>query len=517
MTETTHPPTPSVDELIGSGVSGQVAVGRYTVYLHPEHGAIVQLTPPGQPAIPKLRPSVEEELRPVPEPPGPVVGPRERSPLALLPNEEKHLLATLAAMGGGPVGRPHLLAVAGVPDPEPPLAALLSQGLIQGDSLRYSLTGNLASELPGLWDLKDWRNRALDHFIQWSEANRSAVTEEISVMRCLLEHASRSGRPAEAIRLGRVFESALLVSGRWKAWAETLERILLSARSLGDRKTEAWALHQLGTRALCLDDRAAASDRLTPALEIREALGDRDGAAVTFHNLRLLLGPAALAIQAEESKRGLRHLLFWIIVPALVLVVGAVLASRAFDSGGPEPEPAEEASLETSETDTPPVAIEEEGGEEETPSTSDAEPPLTSEAPTFEPPTEVMVSDIPTPEEGEPAPEPPASAELQVLPHRLDFGEVPVGSSSEDLIVVLSNPGGEPLAIDSIAIRGEDAREFTHDGRCDDVSIDPGDECRFGVVFTAQGRGSRNARLVVSSRAAGFTRRVEMVGVGTEE
>ncbi|HEV2844724.1 MAG TPA: choice-of-anchor D domain-containing protein, partial [Thermoanaerobaculia bacterium] len=492
MTETTN--HTSIDELIGSGVSGQVAVGRYTVHIHPEHGAIVQVTPPGQQPIPKLRLTAEEELRPVPEPPSPI-GPRERSPLALLPNEEKHLLATLAAMGGGPVGGPHLVAVAGVPEPEPALADLLNQELIQADGPRYSLTGNLATDLPGTWDLKDWRNRALDHFIAWSEANRSAVTDEISAMRCLLEHASRSGLPAEAIRLGRVFEGALLVSGRWQAWAETLERVLGAARSLGDRKTEAWALHQLGTRAFCLDERTAASDFLTKALEIRESIGDHGGAAATFHNMSLLLGPAALLPKAvDPSKHGLRHLLFWILLPALVLVVGAVLASRAFTTGnGPEPEPAEEASLETSETDSPPVAIVEENGEEEEPLVSDPEPPLTTEAPVSEPPAETEIPGIEIPEET-PA-DAPAGPELQLLPHRLDFGEVPVGSASEDLIVIISNPGDAPLAIDSIGVRGEDAAEFAQDGRCQDVSIDPGDECRFGVVFTPEGTGRRNARL----------------------
>ncbi|HEY9421535.1 MAG TPA: hypothetical protein VIW92_08980, partial [Thermoanaerobaculia bacterium] len=307
------PTSADIEPFIASAVS-RVAVGRYTVHVHPEHGAIVQVTPSGQPAASKLRLLTEEETQFFPEPAAPI-GPRERSPLALLPNDEKHLLATLAAVGGGPVGTSHLLAVAGIPEPEPALAELLKEGLIEGDGQRYSLTGNLAGELPGLWDLKDWRNRALEHFLTWSKANRSAVIEETGAMRCLLEHASRSGLHAETLRLGRAFESGLLLSGRWSSWAESLERIRGSAQALGDRKTEAWALHQLGTRAFCLDDRTTASDRLTQALEIREAIGDHGGAAVTFHNMGLLLGPKALVPKAEEPRRGLPHLLFWILLP----------------------------------------------------------------------------------------------------------------------------------------------------------------------------------------------------------
>lgn len=513
MTETSTP-TAAIDPSIEAGVTDRLAVGRYTVLIHPQHGAIVQTPQPGEPAIPQLRLLTSEELSEIPEPEVPV-GPRERSPLAPLPNDEKHLLASLAAVGGGPVGGPHLLAVAGVPDPAAALKALLDEGLIQADSLRYSLTGNLAEELPRSWDLKDWRERALTHFLAWAEANPSAVVEETAAVCCLVEHASKSGLHAETIRLGRALENALLASGRWNAWAVTLERIRASAVALGDRKTEAWALHQLGTRAFCLDDRTTASDRLTQALEIREGIGDRDGAAVTFHNMGLLLGPKTLAKVAEEpAKHGLPHLLFWILLPVLAIVVGAVVASRSFNADGPEPEPAEEVSLDTSETDTPPVAVLEEEGEEKEPLASDAEPPQTSEALVSEPSTEPMVSDVEVAEET--APEPPAGAELQVLPNRLDFGDVPISSTSEALDVVVSNPGSAPLALDSIAIRGVDAGEFTQDGQCDGTSISPGSECRFGVVFNPQGRGRRNARLVVTSRAAGFTRRVEMVGSGVD-
>lgn len=511
MTETTN--LTSIEPLIASAVN-RVVVGRYTVHVHPEHGAIVQTTPPDQQAVPNLVLLTEEETQFFPEPTVPI-GPRERSPLALLPNDEKHLLAALAAVGGGPVGADHLLAVAGVPEPEPALAALVRDGLVQGDGQRYSLTGNLAKELPGTWDLKDWRNRALEHFLTWSEAHRAAVVEEVSAICCVLEHASRSGLHAETLRLGRVFESGLLLSGRWSAWAETLERILGSAKALGDRKTEAWALHQLGTRAFCLDDRTTAGDRLTQALEIRESIGDHGGAAVTFHNMGLLLGPKALVPKADEPRRGLPHLLFWILLPVLALAAGAFIASRSFNDGGPEPEPAEEASLATSEEETPPVAIVEEEGKqegEEEPLVSDPGPPLTTEAPVPEPP--MVVSDIEFPEE---APiEEPALPGMDVLPHRLDFGEVPAGASSEDLIVVISNPGSVPLAVDSVAIRGEDAGDFERDDRCDGVEISVGDECRFGVVFTPQGPGRRRARLVVTSRAAGVTRRVEMIGVGGE-
>lgn len=502
MTETLNPT--SLDPRIEAGVSDRLAVGRYTLLIHPQHGAIVQTTLPEQPEIPKLRLLSAEDLPRVPETETPV-GPRERSPLALLPNDEKHLLASLAAVGGGPVGGPHLIAVAGVPDPAPALKELLDQGLIQADSLRYSLTGNLAAELARSWDLKDWRNRALTHFLTWGEANPSAVVEETGAICCLVEHASRSGRHAETIRLGRALETALLVSGRWNGWAETLERIRGSAVALGDRKTEAWTLHQLGTRAFCLDDRTTASDRLTQALEIRESTGDRDGAAVTFHNMGLLLGPRTLAsVVAEPPKRGLPHLLFWILLPVLAMVFGAVFASRGFDrADGPEPEPAEEASLEASDETPPPVAQ---------PQTTDPGPPLITEPLVSEPPPEPVVPDTAPERVAE-----PENPELTFTSESLSFGEVPLLVASRALEVAISNTGNVPMVIDEMTIRGPAAADYETDGRCASVEIAPGDDCRFEIVFTPIEEGRRNARLVMRSRGPGLTRRVALSGEGVEE
>ncbi len=167
------------------------------------------------------------------------------------------------------------------------------RALVQSHSPRYSLTGNLPDLLPRTWDLTPWRERALGYFIEWAEARRNepaALLEEIGVLRALLDWAAETGRHAEARRLGRALDTALAVAGRWGAWEQTLQRVRGTAEALGDRTTQGWALHQLGTRLLCLDDKAAARPLLLDALDIRESLGDRAGAAVTRHNLGLL-GP----------------------------------------------------------------------------------------------------------------------------------------------------------------------------------------------------------------------------------
>ena len=51
-----------------------------------------------------------------------------------------------------------------------------------------------------------------------------------------------------------------------------------------DLAAEGWALHQQGTRALCLGNAIEAQTLLRQALNLRVQLGDRTGVDVTGHN-----------------------------------------------------------------------------------------------------------------------------------------------------------------------------------------------------------------------------------------
>ena len=93
------------------------------------------------------------------------------------------------------------------------------------------------------------------------------------------------------MRLGRALAGALALGGRWSAWAQVLQWVLQAAEALGDRDVKAWALHQLGTRALCLGDGDSARTSLIQALRLRQTLGDRAGAHTTRNNLELVVGP----------------------------------------------------------------------------------------------------------------------------------------------------------------------------------------------------------------------------------
>jgi len=210
-----------------------------------------------------------------------------------LPEPERRVLAVLAALGDVPLHADHLTALTELAEVAPVLKSLQRRGLVQAHSPRYSLAGTLTQHLQQTLDLTSIKNRALAYFTAWVQDHRS--TPE-----CLLEDADAilqvsswgvsAGCWREVLRLGQAVQGALTLGGRWDAWAQVLQWVLEAARTLENRPVEAWALHQLGTRVLCLGDAAKARPFLAEALRLRESLGDRLGAAVTGHNLDVLSG-----------------------------------------------------------------------------------------------------------------------------------------------------------------------------------------------------------------------------------
>ncbi len=79
-----------------------------------------------------------------------------------------------------------------------------------------------------------------------------------------------------------------MVKGLWGMWSLNLELVREQAENNGDRPTQAWALHQLGTMAIPLNASQAAQT-LLQALKMRLSLGDEAGEAYTLHNLNILL------------------------------------------------------------------------------------------------------------------------------------------------------------------------------------------------------------------------------------
>jgi hypothetical protein len=265
--------------------------------------------------------------------------------LNALPAAEQQVIAALAALDGVPARVEHLTALTGVTDIAATLQALQRRGLAQAHSSRYSLPGGLDATIQQVWDLTLWMERALAYFTTWAETQQQTpdkLLEEADVILRILEWASGAERWTDVLQLGRAIEGALALGGRWAAWAQVLRWILQAGRTLGDQTIEAWALHQTGTRSLCLGDHAAAHTSLTQALQLREALGDQAGAAVTKHNLDLI-STAPPQEPPEEPPPPKTHspLPKWLLTVAGIAVLGGivVIAGAALIIAGALPKP----------------------------------------------------------------------------------------------------------------------------------------------------------------------------------
>ena len=277
--------------------------------------------------------------------------------LASLSKPERRILATLAALDGAPLHADHLTALTGLTDAAPALQALLRRGLVQAHSPRYSLTGALGQALQQAWELTPWAERALAYFTTWVEGHLQSpdrLLEEADAILRTLEWAAGAGRWTEVLRLGRAVEGALTLCGRWSAWAQVLRWVLQAARALKDQAAEAWALHQGGTRALCLGDATTARAALTQALHLRKALDDRAGAAVTQHNLSLLVGVPPAPPRKPPAPKARPPLPKWLVPLAgaavgasiLLIIAGAVILPLL-------PRPTELPTLTPTSTRTP--------------------------------------------------------------------------------------------------------------------------------------------------------------------
>jgi AAA domain-containing protein len=218
---------------------------------------------------------------------------------------EKKVLSALAVFYGAPVAAEHVAAVAGVSGVMEMLDDFEGRDLVQSHANRYTLASDVNNAL--LDNLKPWLARALAHFVDWTELHRSEpeeIAESAQPILLILQWAVAAKHWPEAKRLGHATEEALALSGKWDMWATALQSILKAAQGLQDRANAAWALHQLGTRALCLDARSAALASLNGALALRESLNDRSGAAVTRHNLNILLNPPPPNSEPDKSPGG---------------------------------------------------------------------------------------------------------------------------------------------------------------------------------------------------------------------
>jgi len=239
---------------------------------------------------------------------------------------EKSILRALGAVGKTVLPLKHLTPLSKVKNVKKSLKKLKRLRLVQAHSPRFSLPDIVADSLADVLDLSSWEEASIQYFIEWLEQQPSQqqVEEAADVILQVVQKADEKREWAEVIRLGRALEPFIILQKRWQAWADILNLILKAGKALGDRKVGAWALHQLGSRAMCLDLADQANEILTQASNIRQAIGDQHGLTVTQHNLDTLLKPPIpMVTQTGGTPRWLSRGLIGLVTLAVVAALMA--------------------------------------------------------------------------------------------------------------------------------------------------------------------------------------------------
>lgn len=198
-------------------------------------------------------------------------------------DEDDRVLGLLAAMAPAPVPAARAADILDEPDAPRVLSSLERRGRVERAGAGYRPAGDGARPVdPALAGL------AVEWAVERAAEGGDAEAEDRRLLVRAAGLAGSVGFHDQAIALARALEASLALGGHVGSWALVLEGALRSARALGDQRAEAWALHELGSRALALEDYGGAGALLGRALELREAAGDQAGAAVTRDNLDVL-------------------------------------------------------------------------------------------------------------------------------------------------------------------------------------------------------------------------------------
>jgi hypothetical protein len=103
---------------------------------------------------------------------------------------------------------------------------------------------------------------------------------------------------------------------------------------------------------------------------------------------------------------------------------------------------------------------------------------------------------------------------VNLAPTSLNFGKIPVGTTSAPMNVTLSNTGTGILLISNMALTGPNPAEYAQTNNCGG-SVDPGASCTITITLTPGATGNRNATLAITDNAPKSPQNVPLTGSGT--
>ena len=107
-----------------------------------------------------------------------------------------------------------------------------------------------------------------------------------------------------------------------------------------------------------------------------------------------------------------------------------------------------------------------------------------------------------------------SSASASLSPTAVTFANQQVNTTSAAQSVLLTNTGGSPLTIGSIAIMGANSGDFAQTNTCG-ASLAAGGNCTINITFTPTVASARTATLSITDNAAGGPHTSSLSGTGT--
>jgi hypothetical protein len=229
--------------------------------------------------------------------------------VAVLTTPQRWILSLLVAMEGVSLNPEQIASITGPQEPHGSLQGLVRLGLVRPIAGRYGVPDHMRAWLLSKFDSQRWMLQGLEVMQVWSQQQTpETIVAELSVLMAFLRWAVLQKQSQAVLSLARSLDTALFLGKRWDEWGRVLQWALQAAWQESDVKAEAWAWHELGVRALLLEDVTTAYDSLQQSLRLRRGLDDRVAIALTQRNLSYLMqgtvpsGPKA-AIAAEQSRR----------------------------------------------------------------------------------------------------------------------------------------------------------------------------------------------------------------------
>jgi RecA/RadA recombinase len=253
-----------------------------------------------------------------------------------LDTPQRWILGLLTALAGVSLTIEQIAAMTGPQDPRSSLQQLIRLGLVQMLAQRYRAVDYLQPWLARQFVSQPWMERGATVMQDWCKGQSpEAIVAELPVVMAFTRWAAGAKHSQMVLDLARSLDPALILGKQWEQWGRVLQWALQAAGQLADTRSAAWAWHQLGTRALLLEDITTAYDALQQALKLRQASGtsaaDQTAIDLTQFNLTQVIQSALPTHkQAEVRAEATRSTPYGaLLVIALVTFVVALLLGLA--------------------------------------------------------------------------------------------------------------------------------------------------------------------------------------------